>query len=251
MLMVESALKGYSVEARDGSIGKIDDCLFDDRSWKLRWLVVGTGAWLTGRKVLIHPSAVGRPDMDALRLPVHLTKAQIKGSPDISSDLPVSQQMENDINGYYGWDPGWGGGGYFGGFPAPLYHEAEVLDRPASEYKTGLGGGDPSLRSMAAVNGYHVKATDGAIGHIENFIIDDATWDIRYLIVDTRNWWFGQHVLMSPFAVKHIDWNERNILLNVALDRVKKSPPWKPLDLIERSYQQRLHGNYGWPGYGW
>jgi hypothetical protein len=251
MLMVGSALKAYLVEATDGSIGSVQDCLFDERSWKLRWLVVDTRMWLTGRKVLIHPSAVGRPDSDQLRLPVHLTKAQIKASPDISADLPVSAQMEDSLYGYYGWDSAWGGGGYFGGYPAPGYGEAALLDRPGSDHVTGLGSGDPNLRSMAAVKGYHVQASDGAIGHVENFMIDDASWDIRYLIVDTRNWLFGQHVLISPFAVRNISWLAQDICLDVSRDRIRNSPPWSPPDLIDHAYQERLHGYYSWPGYGW
>jgi hypothetical protein len=250
MLLVESALKGYSVEADDGSIGTVHDCLFDDKTWKLRWLVINTGNWLTGRKVLIHPSAVRRPDIDHMRLPVHLTKAQIKASPDLSSDLPISEQMEKSVYGYYGWDPEWGGCGYFAGYPAPAFGVTETLDRPAGEQQAELDGGNPHLRSMAAVSGYHVEALDGTIGHIENFIIDDVSWDVRYLIVDTKNWWFGEHVLISPFAVRRINWLDGNVFLDVSRDRVKNSPPWKPLDLIDRSYQERLHGYYAWPSYG-
>jgi hypothetical protein len=250
MLLVESALKGYGVEADDGGVGSVHDCLFDDRTWKLRWLVVDTGNWLPGRKVLIHPSAIGRPDLENLRLPVHLTKAQIEASPNISLDLPISTQMEKGVFGYYGWDPEWGGGGYFAGYPAHGYCEADVLDRPSSDDQADVGGGDPHLRSTAAVKGYHVEATDGAIGHIENFIVDDVSWDVRYLIVDTKNWWFGQHVLISPFAVQQINWMERKIHLNVSRDHVRSSPSWTPLDLINKSYQERLHGYYKWPGYG-
>jgi hypothetical protein len=249
MLLVESALKGYLIEATDGSIGSVHDCLFDARTWKLRWLVVDTRTWLIGRKVLIHPSVFGQPDIDQLRLPVHLTKGQIKDSPEISFDLPVSAQMEKRIYGYYGWDPEWGGGGYFSGYPAPAYAEAAVPGRTASVYDSGLDAGDPNLRSMAAVRGYHVEATDGLIGHIENFILDDVSWDVRYLIVDTKNWWFGQHVLISPFAVQRINWAEQTVRLDVSCDLVKNSPPWKPLELIDKSYRERLHGYYTWPGY--
>jgi hypothetical protein len=247
MLMVESALEGYAVEANDGSIGSVHDCLFDRRNWKLLWLVVDTGGWLTGCKVLIHPSAIGHPDIDHARLPVHRTRGQIKGSPGISFDSPVSEQMEKGIYGYYGWDREWGGGGYFAGYQSG---EAAVLDRLGSEYRTNLAGGDPNLRSMAAVKGYHVEATDGAIGHIENFMIDDVSWDVRYLIIDTKNWWFGQHILISPYAVRQINWMEQNVRLDLSRDRVKNSPQWKPLDLIDKSYEERLHGYYGWRGYG-
>ena len=137
MLLVEPALKGYAVEANEGSVGGVHDCLFDQRSWKLRWLVVDTGGWLTGHKVLIHPSAIGRPDIDHARLPVHLTRAQIKASPEISFDLPVSEQMEG-IYGYYGWDPQWGGGGYFAGYPGPL-GEAKCLTVPVRSNASRLG----------------------------------------------------------------------------------------------------------------
>jgi len=125
-----------------------------------------------------------------------------------------------------------------------------LLDRLGSEYRTNLAGGDPNLRSMAAVKGYHVEATDGAIGHIENFMIDDVSWDVRYLIIDTKNWWFGQHILISPYAVRQINWMEQNVRLDLSRDRVKNSPQWKPLDLIDKSYEERLHGYYGWRGYG-
>ena len=165
MVMVGSALKGYVVEADDGSIGSVHDCLFDRRIWKLRWLAVDTGGWLTGREVQIHPSAVGRPEIGRLCVPVHLTKAQIKASPDISFDLPISEQMEKGVCGYLGWDPEWGAGGYFAGYPESAYGEAQVLDRPGSENQTGLGGGDLNLHSVAAVKGYHNK----------DFIIDDVS----------------------------------------------------------------------------
>jgi hypothetical protein len=110
---------------------------------------------------------------------------------------------------------------------------------------------DPHLRSMAEVSGYHIEASDGAIGHLENVLIDDLAWDVRYLVVDTRNWWFGQHVLISPFAVRDFDWADSKVHLNVSREQVKASPPWAPLDMIDRAYEQRLHAYYGWPGYGW
>lgn len=248
MLLAESALKGYAIEADDGSIGTVHDCLFDETTWKLRWLVIDTRSWLMGRKVLIHPSAAGQPDIADLRLPVHLTKAQIKASPAISFDLPVSEQIEKEMYGYYGWEPQWGvGASYIG----PDHGDSKVLERLDSEYKTGLGDGDPKLQSVAAITGCPVEATDGSIGHVQDCLIDGTTWDVRYLIVNTSNWWFGQHVLLSPHAVRQITWAPRKVLLNVTRDRVKNSPPWSPIDLIDESYQRRLHGYYDWPGYGW
>ena len=114
----------------------------------------------------------------------------------------------------------------------------------------GLNDGDPHLRSIAAVTGYHIHASDGQIGHIENFLIDDATWGIRYLIIDMKNWWPGKHVLMSPYAVREISWSKHQVRLDVSSEQVKSSLPWNPLDMIDRGYEKRLHSHYDWPGYG-
>ena len=109
MMHVISALKGYAIEASDGRMGTVADVLFDDSSWRVRWLVVDCGSWLTGRKVLIHPSAISRTDLEQQRFLVSLTKAQVEMSPELAEDQPVSQQMENQLYTYYGWDPHWGG----------------------------------------------------------------------------------------------------------------------------------------------
>ncbi len=198
MLQVGSALKGYAIEASDGKIGTVSDFLFDDITWKVRWLVVDTGAWLTGRNVLIHPSAIGQANYRQRELSVKLTKAQVEGSPDLLQDRPVSRQMEQNLHAYYGCDPDWGSS-YFdmGGMISPLApsrHLGAVSPHENTDIVLGLNDGDPHLRSTATVTGYHIHASDGQIGHVENFLIDDATWSIRYLIVDTRNWWPGKHV---------------------------------------------------------
>jgi len=259
MLFVGSALKGYAIEASDGRIGTVSDLLFDDRTWKMRWVVVDTGGWLTGRKVLVHPSAIRHVDHERQELPVSLTKAQVKNSPDILSDEPVSQRMEANLYDYYGCDPLWGGqylgaGAMTGILMSPSLdrrlHEAGDF-RLHSDFKRQADEGDTHLRSIAAVKGYHIHATDGEIGHVENFLVDDASWDIRYLIVDTRNWWPGQHVLISPYAVQKISWSEHEVWLDVSRDQVKASPPWDPLAIIDQLYEKRLHSHYSWPGYGW
>ncbi len=255
MLIVGSALKGYAIEASDGRIGAVSDFLFDDRTWKMRWLVVDAGGWLTGRKVLVHPSAIRHVDHERQELPVSLTKAQVKNSPDILSDAPVSQQMEADLYNYYGWDPLWSGqylgaGAMTGVLMPPPPYRGEML-REAGNFQPRPDEGNMHLRSIAAVRGYHIHATDGEIGHVENFLVDDANWGIRYLIIDTRNWWPGQHVLMSPYAVQKISWSEHEVRLDVSREQVKASPAWDPLAIIDQLYEKRLHSHYSWPGYGW
>jgi hypothetical protein len=224
---------------------------------------VDTGTWLTTRKVLLHPSAVGGLDYERQELSVALSKHQIEESPSILRDQPVSQQLENNLYDYYGWDPAWGGS-YFGGgaiaspLSAPPYFGNSALrdfgSSPLRE-QGDLGlledGGDPHLRSLAAVTGYHIVASDGEIGHVENFLFDDATWSIRYLIVDTSNWWLGKHVLISPYAVRKISYNDRQIEIDVAREKVKSSPPWDAVEMVDTYYEKRLHHHYGWQGYGW
>ena len=269
MLNAISSLKGFEIQAKDGSLGTVNDFLFDDSSWKVRWMVVDTGRWLTGRKVLVHPSAVISADYGERVLNVALTKAQVKESPDILSDRPVSQQMQSDLYGYYGWDPLWGGSmfgaglygesayGYSGGMGAvasplapPMYFGAAAT-REAERDETSTQDGDPHLRSVAEVIGYHLHATDGDIGHIQNLLIDNASWGIRYFLVDTANWWSGKHVLISPYAVKSVDWSNRHVQLDITKERVKSSPSWNPADAIEDEYERGLHSHYDWPGYGW
>jgi hypothetical protein len=248
MLRVGSALMGYRIEAADGTVGTVSNFLFDDQTWKVRWLVVDTGTWLTTRLVLVHPSAIGRVDYLERVIPVTLTKERIKDSPDMLLDRPVSRQNEFNLYDYYDWDPLWGRS-YFGpNAPPPAGAEHAVAE---AGVLSNLEGNDPHLRSLSAVTGYDIQASDGAIGHLENALLEDDGWDIRYLIVDTRNWWAGQHVLVSPHAVLGISWSEQLIYLNVSREQVKASPPWAPLDLIDEGYEKRLHHHYDWPGYGW
>jgi sporulation protein YlmC with PRC-barrel domain len=246
MLITGSSINGYDIEASDGRIGTVKNVLFDDSNWKIRWLVIDTGHWLSGRQVLVHPSAIGTPDHGRRHLPVHLTKAQIEASPEIQQDRPVTMQMQSGLYDYYGWDPYWGGSLFGAGLGAmgPMGRFTPALPEVYDD-------GDPHLRSMTDVTGYHIHASDGTIGHVENFLVDDATWAIHYLIVDTRNWWPGAHVLISPFAVKDIDWTGHAVHLNVTRERVKASPTWDPVQEVERLYQKRLHEHYGWEGYGW
>jgi hypothetical protein len=254
MLLAGSALEGYAIEANDGRVGTVDDVLFDDRTWLVRWLVVDAGTWLTGRKVLIHPSALGKADYRAQRLPVNLTMAQVKASPAAYEDQPVSRQMESSLYDYYGWDPVWGGS-IFGGGTMPQAFASPYLGGIAVREAAGIEArrdeGDPHLRSIHAVTGYHVHAKDGSIGHVESFLVDDESWGIRYIVVDTSNWWFGQHVLISPYAVREISWPDGRVELDTSREQVKASPTWNPAEFVDRAYEERLHSHYAWPGYGW
>jgi hypothetical protein len=234
-----SALKGDVVVGSDDRIGTVKDFLFVDDRWQLRWLVVDTGTWLPGRKVLIHPSAITDVDHELQEIITSLTRQQVEGSPNVRDDQKLSKDVEDRLFAHYGWNPDQG--------TSPF--------APASEAPPALPGAisesvdDPHLRSFEAIKSYRLRATDGEIGSIENFLIDQPDWNIRYLIVTTGTWLTGKEVLLAPYAVAATDWVNHEILLNVTREQVENSPPWDPLQLIDELYQRRLHQHYGWPGY--
>jgi hypothetical protein len=158
-----------------------------------------------------------------------MTKEQIRHSPGILQDPPVSTQMDGQFNGYNGWD---GPAGYQGDMNyaimlPPLFREGGSSD--ASRFFPGTARADPNLRSTNALAGYHIRAVDGDVGHIEEFLIDDEDWSVAYVIIDTKNWLPGSRVMLEPRTIVKIDWLSRQISLNVTCDQVKTSPPaWAP-----------------------
>ena len=262
MLFAVSGLEGCEVRASDGDVGAVKDFLFDPENWKIRWMVVGAGHWLPGRRVFIHPSAIvpltlpPKPKFpmmspgDALELTVNLTRDQIGAGPHADEHEPVNRDMEALLYDYYGWDPYWGTT-HFGAAVLPSA-EARIVDdaarRDADAEPPPVDGAD-HLHSVAAFKGYYVHALDGDIGHVENVLADDANWEIRYLVIATRNWWPGKIVRLSPYAVKDIDWSGQHINMNVTRDQVRSAPVWDPLALADEAREDALHSHFGWPGY--
>jgi len=245
MLWHASEINGYAIAASDGEIGTVSDFLFDDANWRVRWLVVDTGNWLSGRKVLLPPSALGRLDAKEQEFSVTLTKQQIKDSPEIDTDRPVSRQMETRVYDYYGWSPYWGAGFYMGGYgympgsgAASPYLGERRRDEKIAEAQASRD--DVHLRSVEAVTGYHIHASDGEIGHVEDFLIEDADWSVRYLVVDTKNWWPGKKVLVSSRSTGEIDWTDRLVNLGVDRQRAKDSPAYDATMTIDRTYDEKL-----------
>jgi hypothetical protein len=250
MLRHQSQIKGYAIHASDGVIGAVSDFLFEDTTWLVRWLVVDTGNWLPGRKVLLPPSALAHVNHVDRQFRVTLTRQQVKDCPDIDTDRPVSRQMEGDIYNYYGWSPYWGGtscvgaigigAGYMGSSmpPGSMQREKEINDSRRS-------ASDPHLRSVAAVTGYRIHASDGEIGHVEDFLVEDDDWSVHYLVVDTRNWWPGKKVLVSPLSVRTIDWAERRVNLGLDRQKVKDGPAYDPSMMGDPIYENKLHSYYG------
>jgi uncharacterized protein YrrD len=244
MLIKAETVKGYSLDSRDGEIGKVKEFYFDDRHWAIRYLVADTGGWLTGRQVLISPYALVAVSKEEQHITVDLTRKQIEDSPSLDSDKPVSRQFEEAYYGYYGWPMYWGGPYMWGPYSYPM------RDREKWRESTqGKQTWDPHLRSTRDVSGDHIQAADGDIGHVEDFIIDDETWAIRYLIIDTRNWWAGKKVLLSPRWIERVSWTELKVFVNLTRETIKQSPEYAEELLLTRDYETGLHRHYNRQGY--
>jgi hypothetical protein len=256
MLRHQSQFKDFAIHASDGAIGTVTDLLFNDATWLVRWLVVDTGGWLSGRKVLLPPSALANVNHIGRQFSVRLTKQQVKDCPDIETDRPVSRQSEASIYDYYGWSPYWGAGSYLGivGYGGGMVG-ASVLSRPSPELMqrerelddAQREKDDPALRSIEEVTGYHVHASDGEIGHVADFLVEDDDWSIHYLVVDTKNWWPGQKVLISPLSVRTIEWDDRLVNLGADRQKIKDSPAYDPLMTIDPIYEKSYRNHYGDP----
>jgi uncharacterized protein YrrD len=244
VLSKAKTLKGYKLDSLDGEIGKVKEFYFDDRYWTIRYLVADTGNWLTGRKVLISPYALNSVIKSEKHLSVDLTQKQIENSPSLDSHKPVSRQFEDDYYGYYGWPTYWSGSSVWGDSPY-----IERNRNKWEEFTKGPREWDRYLRSTHEVTGYHLQALDGEIGHIEDVIIDDETWAIRYLIINTENWWPGKKVLVSPQWIERMSWSESKAFVNLSRDTIKKSPEYTEESLITRDYEIGLHRHYNRPGY--
>ena len=237
-------LDGYRLDSLDGEIGKVKDFYFDDRYWTIRYLVVDTGTWLASRQVLVSPHALGPVNPEAHHIAVNLTKKQIEGSPSLDSDKPVSRQFEEEYYGYYGWPVYWSGPDMWGSYPT-IVPDPEQWRKPTEAGKAW----DPHLRSMHDVSGYHIQAADGEIGHVADFVIDDASWAIRYLIIDTQNWWPGKKVLVAPQWIDRVSWIESKVFINLTRESIQRSPEYSEDALITREYETGLYRHYDRRGY--
>ena len=243
MFIKAKTLKGYKLNSLDGEIGKVKEFYFDDHHWTIRYLVAETGNWLVDRRVLISPYAMGAVNKEEQYIAIDLTKKQIEDSPSLDSDKPVSRQFEEAYYGYYGWQIYWGGSNMWG--PYPCIRRDKI--RKYSDQKKKRW--DHHLRSTHEVNSYTIHAVDGEIGHVEDFVIDDETWAIRYLIIDTRNWWPGKKVLVSTKWIDRVIWSELGVFINLSREAVKQSPEYTDESLLTRDYEIGLHGHYNRQGY--
>jgi hypothetical protein len=244
MLHEIKELERLKINAKDGDLGFVYDFYFDDENWTTRYLVADTGNWLTGRKVLVSPHSIDKPDFDNKSIPVKLIKKQIEDSPGILDDEPVSRQHESKLSDYYGWPAYW--------LVEPVSHAAVIQDRLKKEQevaqKKKKKKGDPHLRSIREVRSYTVEALDGEVGQVDSFLIDDENWNIKYLVIDSRKWlsWLpgGKYHIISPEWIKEIDWEKSRIYIEYDKETLENSPMYDPDKPVDKKFENKLYDCY-------
>jgi uncharacterized protein (DUF2249 family) len=239
-----SSLKDYRLNCLDGEIGRVKEFYFDDRHWVIRYLVVKTENWLSGRQVLISPYALVEVNKEQQLIAVNLTKKQIENSPLLDSDKPVSRQFEEDYNGYFGW-PMYSTGPY-------IWGTSQYIERDRAKWKGSSQDEETwnsHLRSTYEVSGYHIQALDDEIGHVDDYLIDDETWAIRYLVIDTHKWWPGKKVLISAHWIESVSWNESKVFISLPGEVIRQAPEYTDKFMLTRDYETILHKHYNRKGY--
>lgn len=256
MLYNLTAIDGFRLGATDGEIGGVDDFYFDDQEWTIRYLAADTGTWLAGRKVLLTPPSLGKVDPNGESIQVKLTKEKIQKSPHAETHKPISRQQETELHDYYGYPYYWGGPYLWGpvpypgaSAPAPAAREEDTQAKELRVLREKQRAEDQHLRSTREVTGYSIEAADGEIGHVEDFLVDDETWTIRYIIVDTRNWWPGKKVVVPPQWISSVSWNDSKARVELPREQIKQAPEYEKSMPLTRDYEKRVYQHYNRPGY--
>jgi sporulation protein YlmC with PRC-barrel domain len=234
MTVTIQQLYGKALAASDGEVGSIKDFYFNDQQWAIRYVIVDTGSWLPGRQVLLSPHAFRSVYHKEDSLQVILTRQQIENSPTIAAHKPVSRQFEEEYYRYYGWPYYWDGGGMWGVGGQPVTPWPYLMpDQQTTPPGAPLSSGDdPHLRSTQAMNGYHIQASDGSIGHVTDFVMDGENWVIRQLVVQTGHWFSSKEIVLSPQDVHRISYEESTVYVSKTKEAISAAPEYhvSPLD---------------------
>lgn len=252
MLYRADAILNQTVEATDGVVGLVKDIYFDDISWTLRYLVVDTGGWLTGREVLISSEALVGLNRDQSTVVTRLSQMQIENSPSAEVDQPISRLSEIQLSQYYGWSP------YWTAVPGGLFPWSRTYTFPRDSSAPDGGPAspnfedeferqsqtNPNLRSFASIRNYALRATDGDIGQLEDLLIESESWRITHIIADAKLWWPGGLVVIDRGMVEDISWSDQKIVVAMTRDEVKNAPAYNKNRPMTEAFQAQLSDYY-------
>ena len=219
-----------TVHAVDGDIAQLEQFYFDDDEWVVRYLVLDTTKWGGLGKVLIKPVSVRRVYWQSRTLDVELTKEEVINSPSTEAHRPVSRQRDGELRCDR---PYWTGAGLWGlGYQSAVLISGRAIENMRRRVRLEQATDEYHLRSSLEVIGYHIKAIGGDVGHVEDFIVDDRTWTIRNLLINTRNWFRGKNVLISSQKIDRIDWSEAKVYVTLSRRVIKAIAEFNELPVI-------------------
>jgi hypothetical protein len=243
MLRSLKDLSRYTVTAKDGLIGKVVDFLLDDERWVVRYLVVDAGSLLNGRRVLVSPIAFRKVDWSTRLFHLSLTTEKVRSSPKIDTERPVSRLHERDFNHYFRYPYYWEYSGLWGQGPRPDLFFSGIQDDVLKNAKKIKG--DIHLRSVRSLCDCRAQGRDADIGNVEDLIVDDEAWVIKYIVVDTSQWWYGKKVLVAPHWATKVIWDARMICVTMSRRDIEESPEWTSNAPVSGEYELRLYDYHG------
>jgi uncharacterized protein YrrD len=245
MLVSLKDLKGYSIQAKDDEIGKVNDFYFDDQTWTVRYLVDKAGVWLFGRQVLISPASVREINSDQMIFLVALTREQVEKSPKLDKEKMLSKDAEKSLINYYQWPSYLGGSdslaeaGYTqtqAPYPLSLRGDRDIVQDAEQEM--------PGLKSSEDVLGYHISTNNGDLGFVDDLIVSSKTWEIRYMVIDAKKGLNGKKILIAPEWIDWISWKQRRVSVSMDKEKIQGCPNFDLSLPIGRDYEELLYDHY-------
>lgn len=235
-------LSALTLFATDGHVGSVQQLYFDDRNWAVRYLLVHTGGWLSGRTVLIAPIAVEKIDDTNVSMQINLCKEQIAQAPTIEETWPRHRHYADTYETYVRCAPYWQLGSTV--WERPAFYADSLMTR--SNEPLDLESSEQShLRSSREITGYGILARDGQLGHVGDLIVDDNDWVVRYIEVNTRNWLPGKKVLVQAGRIKQIDGTKRSMMMSLTKHAIQSAPACNATGMITPDYELQLFKHYG------
>ncbi len=263
MLITTSKIERSKVIARDGAMGRVDTFLFDEEQWVVRYLVVRHGPPLLRRHSLLSVASVRGPaGADDSGITVDLTRKEVKHAPSADLARPVSRRKEEQFHRYYKIPVYWGGSGLWGSAMTPMEAGTVTYEPESQTEPIGAREDEYHLRSTREVEGYRVETADAeagdgkagsagdrGVGTVGGFLIEDATWAVRYLRIDPHESLGGGRLYVSPRWVGEFSWIENKMTLEMQSSRLREIPTFGVQETLSRNEEEQLHGFFEKPGY--
>ncbi len=250
MLRTAKAFKKLIVRASDGAVGCLRDIHFEDTEWEVAQLEVEMVGETDRGTIFISTGAVVSPGSGRDEIAFDLSTQHGRAS----TPIPTDGTQDNGFDSIYRWSP-------YGSASAPrdpdatapgpsagklsdiIPFAAEKVQRTCDTRQPDRSS-EPRLRSLRELAGYRIEALDGDIGHIGDLVIDDQRWAIPFVVIDTRNWWPGTHVMVPSGEILGMSRADRIVFVSLSRQVIQGSPEFDPAIAISAEYRSRLDAYY-------